>query len=62
MSREEAIKELTEQDRLCTYCRYSSNCDGGVKNYGDGPIFPPCADGDLNDLINIEEYIEEVEG
>lgn len=65
MSESEKIKKFLEnldEDEICDYCKYSSDCDGTVKNYGSGPIYPPCADSDVDGYIDydlVDEAIEE---
>ena len=63
MSREEAIAKLKEQDSdtICKYCIYENDCNKGVTNTGGGPIFPPCCDIELENLIDIDAYIANVE-
>lgn len=42
----------------CEFCKYTSTCSGNVTNYGDGPIFPPCADGDIEHWVDENALIE----
>ena len=61
MTRADAIKELEQLsgDELCTYCKYEMDgCTGNVSGGPNGPIYPPCAGGNAEDYINIEDYIE----
>ena len=60
---ERVIKWANEHDgdEWCNYCRYSDECDGGVKGSPNGPIFPPCADGDLDMWLDENVLIEAIE-
>jgi len=65
---EEKLKRLIRPGELYeAYCKYSAdcNCGGGIRSDGGGnPIFPPCADGDLDSFIDwdsVEEAEEEEE-
>lgn len=46
---------------LCKYCKYSSECSGGVRGGPDDPIYPPCADGLDEDDFDLESYLEDAE-
>lgn len=51
---------IEQREHLCDICRYRSyDCDGGVRGGPRGPIYPPCADGDLGSWVD-EDLIEEV--
>lgn len=55
-----AIQKIIDCDRLCDICRYRhKGCDGGVRGGPSGPIYPPCADWDISDLIE-EDLVEEL--
>lgn len=58
MSRKEQIDFLLEKrDELCSACVYNADCKGGgVRGGPNGPIYPPCADGD--DCIDDEHLFE----
>lgn len=66
---DDKIKKFLESldgDEICNYCKHypDCGCDNSVKNYGNGPIFPPCADGDADSYIDyglVKEAIEESE-
>jgi hypothetical protein len=46
----------------CKYCRYKSECSGGVHPDGGGnPIYPPCADGDFDTYVDEDELLRLVE-
>ena len=49
-----------ERDELCTVCRFEYNCHG-LKNYGNGPSYPPCADGEPDQFVDfnaLDEYLD----
>lgn len=47
--------EAMELDDLCEVCRYASRCSGGgVRGGPNGPIYPYCADHDLEDFVDEE--------
>ena len=57
MAESEKIKKFLEsldEDEICNYCKHYPDCDGSIKNYGNGPIFPPCADGDVDSYIDYD--------
>ena len=62
MNKEEALARLQEEDpdTLCTYCIYENDCDKGVTNAGGEPIFPPCCETELKNLIDIDAYIADI--
>lgn len=45
---ERVMKWAEEHDgeEWCLYCRYNDDCSGEVRGGPNGPIYPPCADGD----------------
>lgn len=57
------LDNLYEQSRLCEVCPYAAEgCTGGVRGGPNGPIFPPCADGDYEcfiDIVALEELMLE---
>lgn len=60
---ERVIKWANEHDgdEWCNYCRYSDECDGGVKGHLNGPIFPACVDSNLDMFLDEEALIEAIE-
>lgn len=48
-------------DELCKYCRHDDVCSHGVSGGPNGPIFPPCADGDLDMWLDENVLIEAIE-
>lgn len=53
----EAIDILLEHDAICPVCNYSFDCTGGVSGGPNGPIYPPCSDGDYERLVDEEDAI-----
>ena len=60
---EEAWEKLSQLDgdELCRYCKYELDCSGGVSGGPNGPIYPPCSDGDIESVIDIDDYIASLE-
>ena len=58
MSFSQAIEVLTEHELACEVCRYDGLCRRGVTGGPNGPIYPPCCDTDLTDLLHEDEAIE----
>ena len=48
-------------DEWCRYCRFSDDCDGGVRGGPNGPIFPPCADGEPEMCLDEKAILEAIE-
>lgn len=61
MSFEDSIKVLEEHGQLCSVCRYDDCCNHGVVGGPNGPIFPPCCDKDIRDLLYEDDAIEQAE-
>ena len=61
MNKDIMLQKIIDKDRLCDVCRYNMiyNCHGGVRGGPNGPIYPPCADGDLERFVD-ENLIEDV--
>lgn len=60
---EEWLNHL-DGDALCAVCSYSvMGCTGGVRGGPNGPIYPPCADSDADEIVDMdaarETYDEE---
>lgn len=52
-----------ENDDVCRVCKFQYDCNG-VQNYGNGPSYPPCADGEPEQFIDfneLDEYADEQE-
>lgn len=59
MTKEQLIEALDEETQ-CAYCIHSLvGCSGGVKDYGSGPVYPPCADSDLLDWFDIDSFLHD---
>lgn len=59
-----SIKDMAEKvweaERQCDACTYQSDgCGGGVHGGPNGPIYPPCAERDPEDYMDID-LLEEV--
>lgn len=58
-----AYELAEENDDLCKVCKFRYDCRG-TQNYGDGPSFPPCADGEPECFVDydaLDEYAGEQE-
>lgn len=53
--------EEHEGDEWCQYCRFSDDCGGGVRGGSNGPIFPPCADGEPEMCLDEKAILEAIE-
>lgn len=54
-----------DPDDLCLFCSCREECCVGVKCYGGEPVYPPCSNGDYEELIDwdvLNEYLKELEG
>lgn len=52
-----------DHDDLCLFCSYQNECRG-VACYGGEPMYPPCSNGNYEQLINEEglsEYLKDLE-
>lgn len=49
------LKDIFENspDEFCNYCKYSDECHG-ITCYGNGPVYPPCADEEWYVLVDLE--------
>ncbi len=47
-------------DDYCNYCIYGSECEGMTCG-PDGPIEPPCASGNIIDLLDTEAILQDLE-
>lgn len=54
---EEILQKITEEEQICKYCRYSGECPRGVVCYGGEPSFPPCADNDIRECIDVDDLM-----
>ncbi len=64
MEQTEKIKKWLDShdgDDYCKYCKYDSNCNHGVTGGPNGPIYPPCADSDIEKLLDTESLLEDLE-
>lgn len=56
--RQKKAYDLAEENYdLCQVCKFRYDCHG-VQNYGDGPVFPPCADGEPEQFVDFEKLDE----
>ena len=65
LSHDEVVDKLYKrglEDTVCKYCVYGSDCSKSVNNYGNGPIFPPCAELPAEHYFNLGDYLESEEG
>ena len=53
--------EEHDGDEWCQYCRFSDDCDVGVRGGPNGPIFPPCADGEAEMCLYENAILEAIE-
>lgn len=54
------LQIIFDHERHCDICHYRlEGCNGGVSGGPNGPIYPPCADKDI-DLWVDEDLVEEV--
>lgn len=53
--------EEHEGDEWCRYCRYSVDCNGGVRGGPNGTIYPPCADGKPEYCLDENAVLEAIE-
>lgn len=54
------LRVVIENDRQCDVCRcYSWGCGGGIYGGPNGPVYPPCADGDPQKFVD-EDRLEDV--
>lgn len=63
-NRIEKALEYAENNGIddCEFCRFSANCNGGVKSDGGGnPIFPPCAGGEPEHWVDENTLLEKVQ-
>ncbi len=64
MDGEKRIREWVENhdgDDWCRYCIFNDDCARGVTGGPDGPIFPPCADGDyLENCLDTDALMEDL--
>lgn len=62
MTHKEKLNYLIENELVCNACPYQAEgCDGGVRGGSNGPIFPPCADGDYEALLDYDSIEEAFE-
>jgi hypothetical protein len=65
MTDEDKINKWIEEhncEDYCEYCINSSVCDGRIVCYGDQPIFPPCAEMDILELLDTDALLKDIEG
>lgn len=60
---EKIEKWLDEHDGedLCKYCFANRGCAHGVACYGGEPVFPKCADSDVEDYLDLERLEQDIE-
>lgn len=60
----EKIKKWIEEHEgndYCKYCKCNDECGGSsVRGGPDGPIYPPCADTDVEELLDMETLLEDL--
>lgn len=64
MTTEELLKKWIEENgvpEICNYCICDSDCKHNVVCYGGEPIFPPCADGDIEELLDTDAILADIE-
>jgi hypothetical protein len=45
----------------CKYCKFRSDCKGGMSSDGGGnPVYPPCSDGEFDRYVDEDELYEVV--
>lgn len=52
--------EENDGDDYCNYCIYGSECTGMACG-PDGPIEPPCAGGNIEDLLDTDAILQDLE-
>lgn len=58
----ETIEYVEKKGEICNACPYQvDGCDGGVRGSPNGPIYPPCADIEYEDLLDIDRLVAEYE-
>lgn len=58
----EKIKKWIEEHEGVDYCKCNDECGGsGVVGGPDGPIYPPCVDTDIEELLDTEALLEDME-
>lgn len=50
-----------DSDDICKFCIHQSDCPGGVTGGPNGPIYPPCADGEPNQYLDYEELLDNLD-
>ena len=50
-----------DEETICNYCIYKSDCPNDVRCYGGEPIFPYCAEHEPEDWFDEETYLEDLE-
>jgi len=62
--RQKKAYNLAEKnDDLCQVCKFRYDCHG-CANYGNGPSYPPCSDGEPEQFVDfneLDEYADEQE-
>lgn len=58
---EKWLKEHDGED-YCQYCFYESDCHREVSGGPNGPIEPPCASREMDDLLDTDALLEDLEG
>lgn len=62
MLKEKQIKNAfnsLEGEDCCEYCRYKDECHGMTSNGRGEPVYPACADMDVDDYLDYEAFKEE---
>lgn len=50
-----------DEETICNYCIYKSDCPKDVRCYGGEPVFPYCAEHEPEDWFDEETYLEDLE-
>ncbi len=50
-----------DEETICNYCIYKSDCAKDVRCYGGEPVFPYCAEHEPEDWFDEETYLEDLE-
>ena len=54
------IQFIHDNDDLCDYCRYKSDCPHGIGCAGGEPIYPPCAGTDPSRYLNYDAILRAI--
>lgn len=57
--RDAIMLDMGESETKCKYCNISDECSNGVSGGPNGPIYPPCCNGDISYMINFQSYLDD---